>query len=167
MDKRQKFLRLREIFHEVIEAEVRKHLESDVECSDTTPDSPKSKIYFSNVRGDMFFCHDKYILQGDGTSNDVIRQIYGGNEIHGAPTFAIRTSQLGNHVFSLYLERPDIRRDDESYFIRDPHDLYIKDTAYRLDREEMLENDEFQKCILEMIGDIAPERLEEVRRLVA
>ena len=76
----QKFLKIRKIFNDVIEEEVRKYLS----------ESQSSKVTFFNIfRGNMFFL-DKYeLIGGEDGDNEVLSQIYGRNFLNEAPTFII------------------------------------------------------------------------------
>ena len=152
MEARQRLLEIRRIFHEAIEKEARYYLSNQ-----------ESRITFFNIKGRMIFLH-KYELIGDGEGgNELVSQIEGRNTFNEAPTFIIKGDCYGATNFWLYLERPDIEHDDESYFVKERE----QKTIYRLDSETMLESKEFKKVFLKMMEDIAPERLDEVRRLLA
>lgn len=160
MEAREKFLEICKIFNETIEAEVRKYFKRN----DSQSDSDKSKITFYNIKGDMLFL-DKYQLVGDGDGgNEVLSNINGRKEFHDAPTFIIPEEPLEESKFWLYLEHPNSVRYFGSYFIKETRD---NTRIYRLDGEAMLESEDFKKCILQMFEDIAPERLEEIRKLVS
>lgn len=155
MEIQQKFLKIRKIFNDVIEEEVRKYLS----------ESQSSKVTFFNIfRGNMFFL-DKYELIGDEDGdNEVLSQIYGRNFLNEAPTFIIPDDSSEGCTFLLYLERSDYKNNDRSYFIKESHKGA---RVYRLDREAMLENEEFKKCILQMFKDIVPNRTKEVIELIS
>lgn len=161
MEARQKFLEICKIFNEIIEAEVRKYFQKDTSQSN----SEKSKITFYNIKGDMLFLN-QYQLIGDGDGgNEVLSNINGGKPFQEAPTFIIPDDPIENTEFWLYLKHPNSIRDYcSSYFIKETRN---NTRVYRLDDEKMLENEEFKRCILQMFEDIAPERLEEIQKLVS
>lgn len=160
MEAWEKFLEICKIFNETIEAEVRKYFKGN----DSQSDSEKSKITFYNIKGDMLFLN-KYRLVGDGDGgNEVLSNINRGKEFQEAPTFIIPGEPLEEAEFWLYLEHPNSVRYCSSYFIKE---IRNNTRVYRLDDEAMLESEDFKKCILQMFEDIAPERLEEIRKLVS
>lgn len=164
MDTRQRFLELRKIFNEVIEAEVRKYFSKCSGEHGQQLDSEKSKITFYNIKGDMIFL-DKYELIGDGDGgNEMISQVNGGNSSNEAPTFIIPDDSPEMCKFLLHLEHPFYEDFDDSYFCKESHD---DARIYRLDCEDMLENAEFKKVIQQMFEDIAPKRAEEIKHLIA
>lgn len=164
MDKRQSFLELRKIFNEVIEEEVRKYFSTDGKTHDQKADSEKSKVTFYNIKGDMIFL-DKYELVGDGDGgNEMIYQINGTNSSDEAPTFIIHDDSPEICNFWLYLDHPAFEDFDDSYFLKESHDgTHI----YRFEYENMLESEDFQRIIVQMFEDIAPDRVEEIKRLIA
>lgn len=165
MDTRQRFLEFRKIFNEVIEAEVGKYFSKGSGEHGQQLDSEKSKITFYNIiKGDMIFC-DKYELIGKGDGiNEVISNICKLNAFTTGPTFIIPDNSSEMCNFWLHLDLPVYQSTDDSYFRKESHDQTL---IYRLDCENMLENEEFKSVIMQMFEDIAPERAEEIKRLVA
>ena len=173
METQQKYVEIRRIFNEVIEEEVRRYLNRKAVSPSTELDFPKSKIEFCNARGDMIFLGYKYKLLGIGyvdSFNPVTMQIDGTNSEQLAPTFIIQGFNNERCLFYLHLELPEIQHEDNSYFIKEPRNIGKSSRLpiiYDLHGKEMLESEDFKKCILEMICDLAPERLSEVQQLFA
>lgn len=142
------YLAVRKLFQEVIQEEVGKYFRGE-----------ESKItFFNNMKGTMIIANN-YELVGDGDgSNNAIASFFNENIFHQAPTFIIPGDNIGESVFWLYLEYPDYKDRDRSYFSK-----YVDDVeSYTLRGEEMLKNEEFKSIIMQMITDIAPDRLAEV-----
>lgn len=160
-NRQEKYLKLREIFNEVIEAEVRKYLKINKHQLKETEGSD-SKITFFSVKGSIFFL-SKYELVGDGDGgNEAVKQAEDINFLNEAPTFII-PDELGKDRFWLHLERPDIEHEDRSYFFKEAHD---KTRLFCLYGEDVISDDEFKKLIMQMMKEIAPERIEEVQQLL-
>ena len=159
-ESRQKYLKLREIFNEIIEAEVTKYLkEKQYQLRET--EGSESKITFFNIKG-MMLSFNKYELIGDGdVGNEEVKQAEGINFLHEAPTFIIPDKSPEGSTFFLHLERPDIKHDDQSYFFEENHN---KTAMFCLYGEDMLKDEKFRKVITQIITTIAPERLKEVQQ---
>ena len=170
METWQNFLEIRRIFCDVIENEVRNYLNRKAVSRDTQLDFPKSKIDFFNVYGDMIFLGYKYELLGDGKGRNSILERVDGKTHSLASTFLIQNLDKERCVFRLFLAIPDSVHTYSSYFekvLRKSDTPSFGNTVYHLDGEEMLECSEFKKCFLEIIKDLAPERLDEVQSLLA
>lgn len=156
MENRQRLMEIAKIFNESIKIEVSNYFKS----GENQPDSEKSKITFFNVKGDMIFL-DKYCLAGDGDGgNEIMKAINDENPADVASTFIIpdNSSDEMNNFFLHLCSNSYL-----SYFIKENHN---EKTIFRLDADKMLDNKEFQKIILQMFEDIAPEHLEEVEQLL-
>lgn len=146
MGAEQRFLEIRKIFNEVIAGEVKKYLENS-----------ESKITRFEASGSMIFCN-KYELCGNGHgSNDVIDGLKGlTNDV---PIFYIHHN---NTTFTLMLQHMFINRWSSCF--SEVSDGEKEAKIWK--NEEMLENEEFKEIFLQMMKDIAPERLEEVQKLL-
>ena len=170
METRQDFLEIRRIFWDVLENEVRNYLNRKAVSRDTQLDFPKSKIDFVNAYGDMVFLDYKYKLLGDGEGGNPIMERIDGKRHSLTSTFLIQNLDNERCVFRLFFAIPDSAHVYRSYFekVRRGSDTPSFGTpVYHLDGEEMLESDDFKKCFLEIIKDLAPERLDEAQKLLA
>lgn len=154
---RQKLEEVCKIFNEMIEEEVRKFFRKSY--SQIPADC---KITFFSVKGDMLIA-GKYVLVGDGEGdNPVLSQLNGRNMYNDAPTFIIKSDKTDG-VFRLHLGRPGESCIETCYFIKENHPK----VEYALFGEQILESSAFKDNIVKMFEDIAPERLEQIWRLIA
>jgi len=154
MKAQEKLNRISDIFHRAIEAEVSNCYEYG---------KPRSNIItLWNIKGDIYFC-DKYHIVGDGDGgNELLTKIFDPDFSHTAPTLVF--SGNGDEYkdeYWLKLGYSDIN--STSYFIKKQN----SDQVYRLNNEDILENEEFKKYIVQIITDIAPDSVAEVQQLLA
>ncbi len=163
MDKQQRFLELRKIFYEVLVEKAKSFFIDDSRAQSQPLNSQKRKITSYNVKGDMLFL-DKYTLVGDGDGgNELISQINGCPSNTGI-LFIIPDDSSEMCKFWLCLDHPSFEIFDDSYFVKESQN---NTHLYRLDCEEMLENEEFRHIILQMFKDIAPECVKDIDHLIA
>lgn len=166
MDTRQDLLEIRRIFNKMFEEVVWNFLNKYPYLGDPEIGSLDREISFFISSGDMYFCKGKYHLIGDGKgSNPLLDQLYERNIKHKSPTFAIKVPSHHNGIYLLHLDRTDTLSEDNSRFIKH---LNIEESNPQIfNREEMFRSEDFKKCILQMVKDIAPDWLYKFEAILA
>ena len=158
MDERQKMRELDRIIFEASKEEVRRYFGHQ---NGDEKDIPESKIAFQNVYGDLIFLAWKYVLKGDRDGGGTIfEEISGENHWKIGLIFDV---EYEGEYYVLHVDHPESEaRNETSLRKRDDN------SGTPCVRGENILHDEVSKgCILQMIQDLAPERLEECQKLFA
>lgn len=172
MQPQEKLLKLREILCEEVSSEIISQYYADHPEQTYHGPRPKGIISMVDPSGNLLFGKKYELITNNGCRSIISSCALLTFSKSKAYTFMFYGDDIlreFNH-FSLHFDSPESDR-NFNYFAKDNHKAnasYGQDEyEYFLKNEEMLENPEFKEHFLELIQDIAPERVSEVQELLA
>ena len=172
MNPQERLLKLREILTEEIDNEIINQYYADHPEQTYRGQRPRGIITYIDGSGNIFLCNKYELIANNGSRGMMTTcMLLFRSNLKGYTLMFYGDDILNpfNH-FTLRMDFPDSNT-NLCYFSKDNHKLgspYGRDeNEYLLKNEEMLENPEFKMYFLQLICDIAPERIGEVQELLA